>query len=202
MSPTESLAQSFVPELATSDAVTFAEQTLKNALPQVVRDGIHRAGPLSAVIETMVAMLAPRSALITASPQLIDPVTAPEPLLPWLSGWYGWDWLFIDPVDPRRLLSLEVAFPPGVERLRALLTASGQLAPLRGQSEGLRLTLQIASGLSSISIKQQTERQHLQVRAPNLPAGWESWLRRMVAAERPLHLTWDLQLAPHMDKSE
>lgn len=174
------------------DAERDVHARLRAALPRVLDAGLEKPGPMAETVEAMAGMLAPRTALIEASERLFDPLTAPDSVLPWLSGWFGWGWLFFAEDDPRRRLALSEAFPPGSERLRSLLAAWPTLQRLRGLPDGLALTLRIATGLEGIELEQDSGRQHVSVRVPALPADWSPWLRRVIAESRPVHLTWDL----------
>ena len=183
-------------EASAREAARAAEEAVRArlhaALPRVMRAALERPGPTTELLDALADMLGPRSATIDASERLFDPLTAPESLLPWLSGWFGWGWLFVAEDDPRRTLPLERAFPPGAERLRALLVAWPTLQCLRGRAEGLHSTLRIATGLAGIELEPDDARQHLVVRVPAVPAGWSPWLRRVVAESRPAHLSWEL----------
>ena len=173
------------------DPVEIAAR-LQAELPEVLRVGAGEPGPMQELLGIMAQFLGGRADHIDAVARRVDLARAADEDLPWLAGWLGWGWLFREPGDPRRTLSPEAAFPPGLDRLRALLAAVPALSPLRGQAAGLRATLQIATGLPEVVLTQDVARQHLQLRLPGLPAAWRPWARRMVAAECPAHLTWSV----------
>lgn len=180
------------PEHLVASSTSRLEKNLTQALPLAMQTGFASPGPSAEVMHVVAAMLAQPAALIDNSEKLFDPIHAPDALLPWLCGWFGWDWLFIDPSDPRKRRSMTDAFPPGTDRLRSLLVAVPSLHRLRGRSEGLLMTLRTATGIQDFSLEQIVERQHLIIQAPVLPSGWTPWLRRLIAMERPVHLTWSL----------
>lgn len=182
----------------TESALTGAQHQIAGdlvaALPRTIRATAAQAtGPTAEVIAAMAALAGRRNALMQSAGRMIDPETAPHDVLPWLSAWFGWGWLFQDPADPRRTLDMATAFPPGPERLRALIKAWPALQSLRGRAEGLRQTLIAATGLTGIIVQTDPARQHLTIHTPQLPPGWTAWFRRLIAAERPAHLTWSHQ---------
>ncbi len=166
---------------------------LEAELPRVLRSGADQ-GAMSDVLDAMADLLAPRADAIDKAAAGFDPLTAPEDRLPWLAGWFGWDWLFRDPDDPRRVQPLERAFPPGADRLRALLVTWPVLHRLRGRGDGLALILRVATGVTGIEVRPDPHGQHVRVHAAGLPDAWQPWLRRLIAAECPLHLSWSLEI--------
>ena len=180
------------PEHLVASSTSRLEKKLTQALPLAMQAGFASPGPSAEVLHVVAAMLAQPAALIDNSEQLFDPIYAPDSLLPWLSGWFGWDWLFRDPRDPRKMRSISDAFPPGTDRLRSLLVAGPTLHRLRGRSEGLLMTLRTATGIQDFSVQQMIDQQHLVIVVSALPLGWAPWLKRLIAMERPVHLTWSL----------
>lgn len=171
-------------------------ERVRRELPAVLRSGLQQPGPLAGLVDAMAALVAPRAALIDGGGSLFEPLTAPERFLPMLARWLGYGYLFVDPEDPRRVLKLRQGFPPGVDQLRLFLAAWPRLHASRGSEVGLRLALEMASGRTGFDVVSDPDRRHVAVRASSDLAIWESWLRRLVAAERPLHLTWSLSFGP------
>lgn len=165
---------------------------LRAQLPEVLRQGAIADGPMAALLDAMAALLGPRARLIDRGATLFDPLSAPEPLLPWLAHLLGYGRLFVDPIDPRRTLPLAQSFPPGATRLRQFLAAWPQLHASRGSGDGLCRLLEIATGTLGYSVVEEPTRQHVTVQVPAGETVSEAWLRRLIATERPAHLTWDI----------
>ena len=181
-----------VPDTSIENATAAQSAALAQAIPLVVREGLSAGGASAEIAGAIAHLLGRRAARTDQALRLIDPATAPEEMLPWLANWYGWGWLFVDPDDPRRRLPLPRAFPPNPSRLRALLLAWPQINRMHGQAEALRLALDVATGLPGINLDIDADRQHLTVRTPALPMDWATWLARLIAHERPAHMTWEL----------
>jgi len=161
-------------------------------LPPAMRATLAPGTPMHDIVAVMSGIVAERAAVIDAAASLFDPSTTPEAFLPWLAEWYGFDWLFVDPADPRRALPMARAFPTGAARLRALLVAWPQLTHRRGSADGLRLTLELATGLQSIAVHHVPARQHVSAFLLNRSSDLQPWLARLIASERPAHMTWSL----------
>ncbi len=197
MSSTELLT---LPKDVRDAAIARVAERLTRELPRTIRttltdDPYRQPGPTDDVISAMAAMAGHRAAILDQASTLVDPGATPDDALAWLASWFGWGWLFRDPFDPRRLLDLDRAFPPGPQRLRDLISAWPMLNRLRGRDRGLLLTLRTATGLTDITLSVSAGQQHLTVHAPSLPVAWTAWLRRLIQAERPAHLTWTLVTA-------
>lgn len=171
--------------------MTTAEQ-FEGLLPRVMRAGVAATGPMAGLIDSMAALMGPRAEMISAGRSLFDPMTAPEAMLPFLAHWLGRGALFRDPMDPRRSLGLDDGFPPGVERLRLFLAAVPMLDDLRGSTDGLRAVLRIATGHTDLTVHDNLLACHVTVAAPAGLIPVTSWLSRVIAAERPAHMTWSL----------
>lgn len=187
-----------MPQGAVDDAANKAAEQLTSVLPRAIRsvlgpgDPRHGQNPTEAALSVMAALSGRRAALLDHGTFILDPDAAPDETLPWLAAWFGWGWMFRDPADPAQQLSLAHGFPPGREHLINLIRAWPALNRLRGRADGLRLTLTTATGLPDITVSAQPERQHIAVHARDLPQQWTPWFRRLIAAERPAHLTWNL----------
>ncbi len=188
-------------ESAVERAAEKTHAALRAASPRALQVAIPadpkspgRMGPLSDAVDAISRMLGRRAARVDQIANLCDPRTAPVETLPWLATWFGWDWLFFDPNDPRRTLDLADAFPPHPEHLRALLISWPRINRMRGRAEGLELLLRTATGLPDIQVDADPDRQqHLTIRAHALPPEWEQWFRRLIAHARPVHMTWEFQ---------
>lgn len=169
-------------------AARVSAAAIAGLLPPVLRAGAVQDGPMAGLVDAMSAMLAPRAELIDDGAQTLQPLTAPERLLPWIAHVFGYGCLFQNAPD------LAQGFPTGAARLRQFLANFEVLHHLRGTTEGLRLALTLATGESAIGIEEDAERLHLAISAPASLRPHREWLGRLIAAERPAHLTWSLNL--------
>jgi phage tail-like protein len=176
--------------MSQADGTPRLRSAISAELPRVIRDTLRDGSPIAAVVDVMAEALQDRAALIDAAANRFDPATAEAEDLCWLAGWFGWGWIFTDPQDPRRKLPVSQAFPPGLERLRAVLVAWPELHARRGTADGLRSLLCTATGLARIDVRHDPARQHMEVTVDGLSPSHLAWFRRLVAAERPAHMTW------------
>ena len=108
--------------------------------------------PLEALLAAMEEIHAPIEGAFSRFPFALDPRTAPDEFLPFISEW----------VDVRDLASVETRtdarVPRGREpesdiaRLRALSMAAAELAKWRGTRRGLLLLLELATGVKGFEI--------------------------------------------------
>ena len=58
------------------------------------------------------------------------------------------------------------------------------------------MTLMIATGAADFAVHEDEDLRHLEVSAPAALAAMAPFLSRLIARERPAHLTWRLTFAP------
>lgn len=163
-------------------------------LPRALHPAGRDAGPLADLALAGAALLDGPARLIDQGGALFDPLTAPEPMLPYVAHWLGYGALFRDPAHPDRMLPLTSGFPPGAARLRLFLSAWPELQARRALPQGLQEALRLATGLETLMVHVDVTAQHLEITAPQEAKRFGDWLGRLTALCRPAHLTWALRI--------
>lgn len=156
-------------------------------LPLAYQRAAEPGSVLGALVEVMSELHAPDEALLESVDALFAPYQTTDRLVGFLAGWVAIDHVLPPPgpsADPLGRI------PPG--RLRNLVASGSVLAQLRGTSAGLRMFLEIATGVRGFGIDEPPERRfHFVVRVPAGAAGQLELVRRIVSAEKPAATTWD-----------
>lgn len=162
-------------------------------LPEVYQRAIAPGTPLAALIELMEQLHAPVEDALERYPEYFDAQRAPERFVPYLAHW----------VDLARWLDDATGeFDAGVGRLRQVVAAAPQLSRSRGTAEGLRAALEWATGVAGVRIDEASDDPlahrrafHIVVRMPAEASRLERLVRRIVAQEKPAHVTADIVFA-------
>ena len=168
-------------------------------LPEVFQRTITQGSPLEALLAIMEALPAPAEAVLANLEDYFDPYQAPDAFAAYLAGWVDLDRLFSQ--TPDRLVDETAAtlFPPGLGRLRELLAAAAYLSHWRGTNRGLIGFLETATGIPGFTIEEsppgedgQPRPFHILVQAPGETAVYQPLLERIIEAEKPVYVTYDL----------
>jgi hypothetical protein len=163
-------------------------------LPDVFKQAITGADPLSALIGVMEDLHARDEEILADFGRFLDPRRTGDEWVPYLSWWVDEAWLFIDPPDdpyaqPGR------PFPGGSGALRELVASAAYESKWRGTSAGLIRVLEKATRVRGYRIDEAVK-DASGVPLPFVirvvvPAGAERFLElvaRIVAHEKPAHV--------------
>ena len=149
--------------------------------------GAGQRGPLSALLDVMVALLDPREAAMQRLPSILDPRVAPERFVPLLARWLD--------------LGLVVSTGPGFQR--ELIANAVELSRWRGTSEGLIRFLSIATGVSGFKVQEgvlddkgKIKPCYIRVIAPALTKPHERMMESIIELYKPAYVTHNLVYAP------
>jgi phage tail-like protein len=141
-------------------------------------------------------VLAPVLLLLNNLPAHLDPGTAPADLLGWLGGWLGVRPAPEQPLERRREL---VATAVGRHRRRG---TAGGLAEVLRQELGVRPELSDTGGVSwttdpgEVPPRVSRAAVRVRVRVPEPAAFDRDQLARLVAAEVPAHIAYEIEVLP------
>jgi phage tail-like protein len=156
---------------------------------------------LAAVLSAMEVLHAPTESVIDGLASYVDPRLTPTRFVPYLAGWVDLDWLLVADPDDTSIASR--ILPTGAGRSRELVAASTQLASWRGTAYGLRRFLITATGLDGWAIDENVTGEertpkpfHLRIVAPAEAEEYRPLIERIIVAEKPAAVTWELVFAP------
>lgn len=167
---------------------------IEQLLPEVLRGTATPGSPLDALLEAMLAMLAPSEALLSRIDEVFDPYRTPEAFLPVLATWVGMG----------HLLQPESASPgfrsvaSGEARLRDLIAAAGYLEQWRGTAHGLVRFLETATGEGGFIVEEPEatgedgQSFHIRVLVPPDASRYGKLVERIVETEKPAFVTFDI----------
>jgi len=173
-------------------------------LPEVYQRTIRPASPLAALLEVMEGLQSPAEAVLDDLDGFWDPYRAPERFLPFLAHWVDLEGLLAE--APTQTAGLRTAgtapcFAAGPGRLRELIATAATLSKWRGTERGLRLFLEVATGIEGFQIDSQARDAdgqvrpfHILVRVPRAASPYWSLIQQIVEREKPAYVTYDLEL--------
>ena len=168
-------------------------------LPEVFQRTVTPGSPLLALLAVMEALPDPAEAALANLEDYFDPYQAPDAFAAYLAGWVDLDRLFSH--APQRLDEDTTAalFPPGLGRLRELIAAAAYLSHWRGTTRGLIGFLETATGVPGFAITESPPDAdgrprpfHILVEAPQETAVYQPLLERIIEAEKPVYVTYEL----------
>lgn len=174
-------------------------EEIARLLPEVFQRTVTPGSPLAALLAVMEALPAPAEAALANLEDYFDPYQAPDAFAAYLAGWVDLDRLFSQ--TPARLddETATTLFPPGLGRLRELIAAAAYLSRWRGTSRGLIGFLETATGIPGFTITEsppgedgQPRPFHILVEAPRETAVYQPLLERIIQAEKPVYVTYEL----------
>jgi phage tail-like protein len=163
-------------------------QAIERLLPAAYQRAAIQGSVLYALLDVMETMHAPDEEVLATVDDLFAAYRTRDQLLPFLARWLALDHL-LPPADA----GASARLPVPVGRLRNLVAEGAALAQWRGTPEGLRRTLEIATGVSGFLIEEPKNRSyHFVVHVPIDAADQLALIRRIVEAEKPAATTADV----------
>jgi phage tail-like protein len=163
-------------------------QAIERLLPSAYQRAATSGSVLSALLDVMEGMHAPDEAVLETVDDLFSAYRTRDPLVPFLARW-----LALDSLLPFGGTGAAARLPMPVGRLRNLVAEGAALAQLRGTPEGLRRTLEIATGVAGFAIEEPESRPyHFVVRVPPAAADQLALIRRIVTTDKPAATTAEI----------
>jgi phage tail-like protein len=183
-------------------------EAIERLLPGVFQLALHPSARgvvepdrrLGATLQAMEALHEPCERVLVDLSSYVDPRLAPPAFVPYLASWVDLDRFLVAAADDPSLSPTLLA--TGLGRLRELVAAAAELARWRGTALGLRRFLETATGLGGWTIEENVsgpERAprpfHLRVVGPAEAEPYRPLVERIVAAEKPVAVTHELDFA-------
>ena len=151
---------------------------------------------LNTFIEVMEKMHRPTENLLDNLHDVFNPRQVPERFLPMLAHWTNLINLFQpDKAGSEPSFWKERTLPTEPGYLRELIAMSVEISQWRGTNYGLKKVLQMATGISNFSIKETDKPFHIQVGVPEEAQKYWELIQRIVAQEKPAHITAEVFIA-------
>jgi phage tail-like protein len=168
-------------------------------LPAIVQRTIQERTPLFALLAVMEALPAPDEAVLDQLEAFFNPYGTPDVFVPFLASWVDLEWILLE--DSDEFTELTPPLPSGMGRLRELVAAATFLAQWRGTAKGLLRFLETATGVEGFVIEEQVLGSdgrprpfHLSVHIPREAVPYQAMIKRIVEAEKPAYVTYELQI--------
>jgi phage tail-like protein len=174
-----------------SDIERLLPSVYQLALHPVADSGLEPDRRLAAVLEAMEELHHPIEEVLDQLEAFIDPRRAPEAFVNYLAGWVDLEWLAVD----GRVTT-------GHGRLRELVAMALSLSRWRGTASGLVAFLEAATGASGFTIDEAppgldgaARPFHVRITAPAAVRDHWPLLERIIEAEKPAFVTYELDYA-------
>jgi phage tail-like protein len=164
-------------------------QAIERLLPAAYQRAAAPGSVLNALLDVMETMHAPDEAVLDTVDDLFAAYRTQDSFVPFLARWLVLDHLLPQPRAGRN----DARLPVPVGRLRDLVAEGAALAQWRGTPDGLRRTLEVATGVGGFTIDEPPDRPyHFVVRVPPAAADQLALIRRVVEAEKPAATTTEV----------
>ncbi len=171
---------------------------IEQLLPGVFQRTARAGGPITALLEVMEAQHAPSENVLARLDEFFNPRRTRDDFVPLLARWLDLAFLLETPGGDTLKARSSETISTGLGRLRELVVSAAQLSQETGTAHGLRRFLQIATGEDRFEIRENVDREgryrpfHLTVVAPPNMNAHRALIERIIASEKPAHLTCEL----------
>jgi len=173
---------------------------IQELLPKVFQRAVRPGSPLQALLEVMEQLTDPPEEKLAELDRYVDPYRAPEDFVVFLARWMDLQ-RFFSSSTRRRLEAGEQVdpLPSGSGRLREILSQAARMLAERGTRDGLIGLLETATGVRGFNVDEsptdetgKTIAFHIRVHVPPEANAYLDFVRRIVEAEKPAYLTYEL----------
>jgi phage tail-like protein len=165
-------------------------QAIERLLPAAYQRAAAPGSVLNVLLDVMEAMHAPDEAVLDTVDDLFSAYRTLEPFVPFLARWLALDHLLPHAFEKVPARAADGRLPIPVGRLRDLVAEGAALAQWRGTPEGMRRTLEVATGVAGFAIDEPPDRPyHFVVRVPPAATDQLALIRRIVEVEKPAATT-------------
>lgn len=184
------------------------QREISRLLPEVFQRTDRAGSPLRALLTVMESMTEPAEEILQQVPAYFNPYTAPENFLPFLAYWVDLD-RFFPAMQQQNFTDKNVTPVMETGRLREMIAAATQFSKLRGTAAGLRLFLEMATGIQGFEIEENVLSEqnqvlpfHIHIRAPQTAHRQSGLIERIIEQEKPAYVTFSLEFIPNnMEKN-
>ena len=183
------------------------QNKIAQLLPAIFQQTIQPGTPLHALLGIMEALPEQDEAVLERLETFFNPYQTPADFVPFLASWVDMEWILLE--HAQEFSALTPPLPSGIGRLRELVASATFLAQWRGTARGLLSFLETASGVQGFAIDERVPGPdgrprafHIAVQVPPAAAIYQTLLRRIIEAEKPAYITYDLiLLEPNKDQA-
>lgn len=175
------------------------QNKIAQLLPAIFQQTLQPGTPLHALLGVMEALPEQDEAVLDRLETFFNPYQAPASFVPFLASWVDMEWVLLE--RAQAFSATVPSLPSGIGRLRELVASATFLAQWRGTARGLLSFLEMASGVQGFTIDERVPGSdgrprafHFEVHAPAEAAPYQTLLRRIIEAEKPAYVTYDLVL--------
>ena len=173
------------------------ERLLPGIFQRTIHAGTPGRQPLLALLEVMEALHAPDESVLAHLEQFFNAYQAPDRFVVLLARWLDLERFLTDAPAGGRL---PPGLPTGTGRLREMVAAAAYLSKWRGTARGLLRFLETATGISGFAVDEavpgpdgEPRLFHVRIRAPGEAAPYRTLIDHIIAEEKPVHVTYELQ---------
>ena len=171
---------------------------IEQLLPEVFQRTLRPGSALLVILEVMEALHAPSEEVLEELAEYFSPYHTPDHFVPHLAGWVDLGRYLGSPEEGADSTS-PPCFPSGLGRLRELIAAAAFLSQWRGTAKGLLRFLETATGVEGFEIEEhvtgangQPQPFHVLIRAPAEAERYRGLVERIIEAEKPAYVTYEL----------
>jgi phage tail-like protein len=166
---------------------------IEQLLPSVFQRTLRPGSPLTALLDVMEGLHAPVEDILAHIDAYFEPRRTPDYFVAYLAGWVDLDRFLIHAQENGVPTS---SFSAGLGRLRELIAAAAMLSKWRGTARGLRMFLEIATGVEGFEVDELVPDDdgrprpfHVRVQAPEAARRHQELILRIIAMEKPAYVT-------------
>lgn len=173
---------------------------IERLFPEVFRRTLRSGSPLSALILVMEALHAPVEDKLQDHAEYFDPYGAPPQFVLMLSRFLDLDRFFPNAAPVNDMTISESQIPiAGIGHLREWIRATPEIARWRGTARGLKLVLEIATGLKPFEVNDAGSDRvgrhrpfHIVVMAPSGAVRQAGFIETVIEQEKSAFVTYEV----------
>jgi phage tail-like protein len=175
------------------------QNEIARLLPAIFQQTLQPGTPLSALLGVMELLPERDEAILDGLEAFFNPYRTPDGFVPFLASWVDMEWILLE--HAAEFSPLTPPLPSGMGRLRELVAAATFLAQWRGTAKGLLHFLETASGVPGFTVDERVPGLdgrprpfHIAIHVPQDAVPYQAMVRRIIEAEKPAYVTYDLLL--------
>ncbi len=182
------------------------QNEIAQLLPALFQQTILPGTPLYALLRVMEALPAADEAMLDGLAAFFNPYQTPDGFVPFLASWVDMEWILLE--NSAEFSALTPPLPSGMGRLRELVASATFLAQWRGTARGLLRFLETACGVQGFTVEERVPGPdgrprpfHIAVQAPAAAVPYQALIKRIIEAEKPAYVTYDLLILEHSEQN-
>lgn len=182
-------------------------EEIESLLPRLFQRTIRSGSPLNALLEVMELFHAPTEAVLTQLETYFNAYSTPDIFVPYLACWVNLDRFYpFYSSHPEELQRSVDPISSGTGQLRELIAAAAYLSHWRGTAKGLKLFLEIATGINGFELLENVDDKdgnpqpfHIRIILPPEAERHIVLIERIVKQEKPAYVSYELEFNPETE---